>query len=158
LAKVPDKRNDGKSSFKSLQKYIEERDVIDSETGEIKGRLRHRLSVETNCLDRDTAWREMLAVADMNGRVKDPVYHAVISWQKDEKPTNRQAFEACQEAMEAIGMQDHQFVAAVHRDTDNHHVHLMVNRVNPETYKAVYPDRDFYKLDRTMREIELSQG
>lgn len=158
LAKVPDKRNDGKSSFKSLQKYIEERDVIDSETGEIKGRLRHRLSVETNCLDRDTAWREMLAVADMNGRVKDPVYHAVISWQRDEKPTNRQAFEACQDAMKAIGMQDHQFVAAVHRDTDNHHVHLMVNRVNPETYKAVYPDRDFYKLDRTMREIELSQG
>lgn len=105
LAKVPDKRNDGKSSFKSLQKYIEERDVIDSETGEITGPLRHRLSVETNCLDRDTAWREMLAVADMNGRVKDPVYHAVISWQKDEKPTDRQAFEACQEAMEAIGQE-----------------------------------------------------
>lgn len=158
LAKVPTKRNDGKSSFKSLQKYIEGRDVIDSETGEITGWERDSVSVETNCLDRDTAWREMLAVADMNGRVKDPVYHAVISWQKDEKPTDRQAFEACQEAMKAIGMQGHQFVAAVHRDTDNHHVHLMVNRVNPETYKAVYPDRDFYKLDRTMREVELSQG
>lgn len=158
LSKVPTKRNDGKSSFKSLQKYIEGRDIIDSETGEITGWERDSVSIETNCLDRDTAWREMLAVADMNGRVKDPVYHAVISWQNDEKPTNIQAFEACREAMKAIGMQGHQFIAAVHRDTDNHHVHLMVNRVNPETYKAVYPDRDYYKLDRTMREIELNQG
>lgn len=158
LAKVPTKRNDGKSSFKSLQKYIEGRDVIDSETGEITGWERDSLSVETNCLDRDTAWREMLAVADMNGRVKDPVYHAVISWQENERPTDQQAFEACREAMKAIGMESHQYVAAVHRDTDNHHVHLMVNRVNSETYKAVYPDRDFYKLDRTMRELELSQG
>lgn len=34
----------------------------------------------------------------------------------------------------------------------------MVNRVNPETYKAVYPDRDYFKLDKTMREMELRQG
>ena len=158
LAKVPNKRKDGKSSFKSLQKYIEGRDVIDPETGGIIGWECDSVSMQTNCLSRETAWREMLAVSDMNGRVKDPVYHFVVSWQKGEKPTDSQTFEACLDAIKAIGMQGHQYIVAVHRDTDNHHAHLMVNRVNPETYKAVYPDRDFYILDRTMREVELRQG
>ncbi|WP_272696297.1 TraI/MobA(P) family conjugative relaxase, partial [Salmonella enterica] len=158
LAKVPPKRNDGKSSFKSLQKYMEERDVIDPNTGEVIGWEKDSVSVQTNCLDRDTAWREMLAVADMNGRVKDPVYHVTLNWQEGENPTDEQAFEAARKAMKAVGMEDHQYVAAVHRDTDNAHVHLMVNRVHPDTYKAVYPDRDYFKLDKCMREIELEQG
>ena len=158
LAKVPPKRNDGKSSFKSLQKYMEERDVIDPETGEVIGWEKDSVAVQTNCLDRDTAWREMLAVADMNGRVKDPVYHAVLSWRADENPTDEQMFEAGKAALKALGMEDLQYVAAVHRDTDNAHVHLMVNRVHPDTYKAVYPDRDYFKLDKCVREIELEQG
>jgi len=158
LAKVPPKRNDGKSSFKSLQKYMEERDVIDPKTGEVIGWEKDSVSVQTNCLDRDTAWREMLAVADMNGRVKDPVYHVTLNWQEGENPTDEQAFEAARKAMKAVGMEDHQYVAAVHRDTDNVHVHLMVNRVHPDTYKAVYPDRDYFKLDKCMREVELEQG
>lgn len=158
LAKVPPKRNDGKSSFKSLQKYMEERDVIDPKTGEVIGWEKDSVAVQTNCLDRDTAWREMLAVADMNGRVKDPVYHVTLNWQEGENPTDEQAFEAARKAMKAVGMEGHQYVAAVHRDTDNVHVHLMVNRVHPDTYKAVYPDRDYYKLDKCMREIELEQG
>lgn len=158
LAKVPAKRADGRSSFKSLQRYMEGRDVIDPDTGEVMGWDQDAVSVETNCLFQSTAWREMLAVADMNGRVKDPLYHAVVSWQKDEQPTDEQAFAAARHAMKAIGMADHQYVAAVHRDTDNTHIHIMVNRVHPETYKAVYPDRDFYKLDKCMRELEIEQG
>ncbi len=155
LAKVPPKRLDGKTSFKSLAKYACERDHIDPETGAVE---RRECSTETNCLDKDTAWREMKAVSDMNGRVKDPVYHFTVSWPAHEKPTDAQVFEAGREGMKALGMEGHQYLAAVHRDTDNVHGHFMVNRVNPETYKAVYPDRDYFKLDKTMREMELRQG
>ena len=155
LAKVPPKRADGKTSFKSLAKYACERDHIDPETGAVE---RRECSTETNCLDKDTAWREMKAVSDMNGRVKDPVYHFTVSWPAHEKPTDAQVFEAGREGMKALGMEGHQYLAAVHRDTDNVHGHFMVNRVNPETYKAVYPDRDYFKLDKTMREMELRQG
>lgn len=155
-AKVPTKRRDGRSSFKSLAKYVDsERDHIDRETGEVKQR---KVSIETNCLFRETAWREMKAVADMNGRVKDPVYHFTVSWPARENPTDRQVFEAGRAGIEAVGMDGHQYLAVVHRDTDNVHGHYMVNRVNPETYKAVYPDRDFYKLDKCMREVEVDQG
>lgn len=155
LAKVPPKRADGKTSFKSLAKYACERDHIDPETGAVE---RRECSTETNCLDKETAWREMKAVSDMNGRVKDPVYHFTVSWPAHEKPTDAQVFEAGREGMKALGMEGHQYLAAVHRDTDNVHGHFMVNRVNPETYKAVYPDRDYFKLDKTMREMELRQG
>ena len=155
LAKVPPKRADGKTSFKSLAKYACERDHIDPETGAVE---RRECSTETNCLDKETAWREMKAVSDMNGRVKDPVYHFTVSWPAHEKPTDAQVFEAGREGMKSLGMEGHQYLAAVHRDTDNVHGHFMVNRVNPETYKAVYPDRDYFKLDKTMREMELRQG
>ena len=155
LAKVPPKRADGKTSFKSLAKYACERDHIDPETGAVE---RRECSTETNCLDKETAWREMKAVSDMNGRVKDPVYHFTVSWPAHEKPTDAQVFEAGREGMKSLGMEGHQYLAAVHRDTDNVHGHFMVNRVNPETYKAVYPDRDYFKLDKTMRELELRQG
>lgn len=155
LAKVPAKRNDGKTSFKSLGKYVCERDHIDPETGEVS---RYQCSIETNCLDIETAWIEMKAAASMNVRVQDPVYHFTISWPSHENPTDQQVFEAGRAGMEALGMSEHQYLAAVHRDTDNIHGHFMVNRIHPETYRAVYPDRDYYKLDKVMREVELAQG
>lgn len=158
LAKVPPKRSDSKSSFKSLQNYVESRDVIDLETGEVIGWEKDSVSVETNCLDKDTAWREMLAVADMNGRVKDPVYHAVLSWRADENPTDKQMFEAGKAGLKSLGMEDHQHLLAVHRDTDNAHLHLMANRVHPDTYRPVDVSRDYFRLDKCMREVELAQG
>lgn len=115
-------------------------------------------AMQTNCLSLRTAAAEMKAVADMNGRVKDPVYHVVLSWREAEAPTDEQMFEAGRQAMAAVGMAEHQYLFAAHRDTANHHLHMMVNRVHPETERAVYPERDFYKLDRCMRELEVAQG
>lgn len=156
IAKVPAKRNDGRSSFASLGQYITG-EKVDRDTGEVL-RDAHAMHVETNCLSVRTAAAEMRAVAEMNGRVNDPVYHTIISWREGERPTNKDMVDAANRAMAAVGMSGHQYVFAVHRETDNHHVHIMVNRVNPETYKSVYPDRDFFKLDQCMRETELAQG
>ncbi|MDR8775220.1 Protein TraI [Burkholderia multivorans] len=100
----------------------------------------------------------MKAVATQNARVKDAVYHVVLSWPANESPTDAQAFECGAHALGAVGMADHQYVFAVHRDTDNTHLHIAVNRVNPDTFTAVYPERDYFKLDRAMRELELKYG
>ncbi|WDN17629.1 relaxase/mobilization nuclease domain-containing protein (plasmid) [Xanthomonas oryzae] len=100
----------------------------------------------------------MNAVAAQNPRVKDPVYHIVLSWPSSESPTDEQAFDSGRYALAAVGMADHQYVFAVHRDTDNAHLHIAVNRVNPDTFAAVYPERDYFKLDRAMRELELRYG
>lgn len=156
LAKVPAKRRDTRSSFASLNKYLSG-DKLERETGEII-RSANDVQIDTNCLSAHTASAEMRAIADTNPRVKDPVYHCILSWQAGENPTDAQMFEAARAAQNSVGMDAHQYVYAIHRDTDNAHVHMMVNRVHPDTAKSVYPDRDFFKLDKCMRECELTQG
>lgn len=124
------------------QSSQEEREALDDLlSGRLVGdALRVRTSsggvCQHNCLTLATAAAEMDAVAVQNTRVKDALYHAI----------------------RAVGMGEHQYVFAIHRDTGNVHLHIAVNRVHPDTFKAVYPDRDYYKLDYAMRELELRFG
>lgn len=97
----------------------------------------------------------------LRGRFRgNPVYHVAINWQEGERPTTRQAERACQHVMQALGYRDHQAAWAIHRDTDNDHVHLVINRVHPETLLAMSPPfkRDYLILDRCMRELEIEFG
>lgn len=111
-----------------------------------------------NCLSLATAGAEMKAVAAQNTRVADPVYHVILSWPAGEKPSDEQAFACGAHAIDSVGMGGHQYVFAVHRDTRNVHLHIAVNRVHPVSFRAVDPNRDYYKLDRAMRELELRFG
>jgi hypothetical protein len=104
------------------------------------------------------AVEEMKSVAEMNRAVKDPVYHLILSWPKYEHPTSEQVREAVEIQMKALGFEEHQWIAAVHKDSDNFHVHVAVNKVHPETYRVVNPRGDYFILDKTCREIELRQG
>lgn len=155
VPKVPAKRGDGRSSFKKLNGYIAEEQRIDRDTGELVFR---DVDSETNCLSLETAWKEMKAVGDMNPRVVDPVYHFVLSWPKSERPTNEEMYECGRYSLKALGMEGHQYVAAIHNDTDNKHLHVSANRVNPETYKPVDVSHDFFKLHKACRELEIEHG
>ncbi|GAB3438206.1 AAA family ATPase [Insolitispirillum peregrinum] len=106
----------------------------------------------------ETAAEEMQAVADVNSRANDPLYHLILSWPEFEKPTPEQAEEAVRAQLKALGFEGHQYIAAVHNDTPDRHVHVAINRVHPETFRVHHPRGDFYTLDRTCREIELAQG
>jgi hypothetical protein len=182
LAKVPHRRRDKGSSFRRLIDYIAEREGVvgaslpePSETGGNAGVATPEdrpawaqetqrvttgsgVSCRHNCLSLETAFAEMDAVAAQNARVKDPAYHAILSWPAGESPTDGQAFDCGLRALKALGMDGRQHVMAVHRDTDNVHLHIAANRVHPETYKAASVSRDFYKLDYAMRESELRYG
>lgn len=144
--------------FGSLESYLEERQEIDPETGEIKDITLSDDLVMTNCLSRETAAAEMEAVANQNGRIKNPVYHAVVSWRENENPTDQQMFEAAAHLQEKLGMAEHQYFYAIHHDTGNNHIHLSINRVHPETGKAQHMSGDRYKIMEAMRELEIKQG
>ncbi|RQR38978.1 MULTISPECIES: TraI/MobA(P) family conjugative relaxase [unclassified Burkholderia] len=149
LAKIPPKRGDARSSFRSLIEYVTRTD--EGQTSDIE--------TFTNCLSLETAHAEMHAVADRSARVRDPVLHFVISWREGEQPNAAQVREAGRTALEVLGMPPdaHQYVFAVHRDTDNVHLHVVANRVNLDTGRAVHPGLSYLKLDRCMRELELRQ-
>jgi hypothetical protein len=138
-------------------RYVGREDTVDPATGEVTAKA---IAIETQGVaSLRTAAVEMEAVASQCRRLRAPSdYHLVVSWHEHEHPTPEQAFAAGRHALAALGMESHQYVMAIHGDTANAHLHIAVNRVDPETYRAVSPFRDYIKLDRAMREVELAQG
>ncbi len=83
-------------------------------------------------------WRaEMAALALAAPQSADPITHYVISWAEGEHPTTEQVDQAVHIILDELGLQGHQTIYALHRDTNNDHVHLVVNRVHPETERVV---------------------
>jgi len=143
--------------FDELVRYVGREDTVDPTTGEVTAKA---IAIETQGVaSLRAAAVEMEAVAAQCRRRRAPAdYHLVVSWPEYEHPTPEQAFAAGRHALAALGMESHQYVLAVHGDTANVHLHVAVNRVDPETYRAVSPFRDYIALDRAMREMELAQG
>ena len=129
---------------------------LDADTGEI--RARGEMVLSENLLSAETAAAEMRGVANENTRVKNPVYHYQLCWQPGERPTQEQWVSAAKNSIQSLGFQEHQYILGAHSDTGHFHVHVMVNRVHPETYKAHYPQFSKRSLDKTLREIEADQG
>ncbi|WP_061800065.1 TraI/MobA(P) family conjugative relaxase [Serratia ficaria] len=111
-----------------------------------------------NLMSVETAAMEMNSISMQNTHVKDAVYHYILSWQEDENPTDDQVFDSVKHSLKRLGMEEHQYVAAIHRDTDNLHVHIAANRVHPISFRAANVWNDADKLQRTCRELELKHG
>lgn len=116
------------------------------------------ISCETNCFSWETAAAEMNMVAAQSTRCQDPVYHFILSWRENEAPTDAQIFECAEYSIRQLGMEGHQYVTAVHQDTDNTHCHVAVNRVNPVTYKAANLWNDADTLQKACRVLERKYG
>ena len=80
---------------------------------------------------------EMVALAEDAPRSRDPIEHYVLSWRAGEHPSDAQVDEAVDLLVDELGIGGHQVFYGLHGDTGNRHLHVMVNRVNPETLKAV---------------------
>lgn len=103
---------------------------------------------------------EMIALADECVKSKDPIRHDVITFREGESPTPKQVEEMLDLYLKELGLVGHQCIYGLHADTDNLHLHIEVNRVHPETLKAVKIDRGFDKeaLQRVCARIEHAQG
>ncbi|MGA9130162.1 MAG: TraI/MobA(P) family conjugative relaxase [Terracidiphilus sp.] len=103
---------------------------------------------------------EMLALAMEAPRSKDPINHYVLSWREGEQPTPRQCDEAVGILLKELGLEGHQVIYGLHSDTDNLHLHVMVNRVHPETERVILPHNgfDIEALHRAVARIEHEQG
>ncbi len=103
---------------------------------------------------------EMLALSQEAVRSKDTVNHYVISWQAGEQPSHQQIDEAVSLFLDELGLNGHQTVYGLHADTDNLHLHLVINRVHPETLKVVKPNKgfDIEAAHKAIARIEHAQG
>jgi len=112
--------------------------------------LRGVMSVETAAI-------EMEAVAALSARCRDPVYHLIIAYAKHEHPTRDQVVSDAERLLKAIGMDDHQYVLAAHKDTDDFHAHVIANRVGADgRANDLWHERIL--RERTCAEIAAERG
>lgn len=103
---------------------------------------------------------EMIALAQESVRSKQPVSHYILSWHEGEQPSPEHVERALDIFLEELGLNGHQCIYALHGDTDNVHLHIVVNRVHPERLHVVKPNRgfDIEAAHRAIARIECEQG
>jgi hypothetical protein len=57
-----------------------------------------------------------------------------------------------------LGFKEHQYVLVAHDDKKHFHIHAMVNKVHPETYRAHTPAYSWLTLDGAVRHLEAKYG
>ena len=112
--------------------------------------LRGVMSVETAAI-------EMEAVAVLSKRCHDPVYHLIVAYAKNERPTREQVVSDAERLLKAIGMEKSQYVLAGHKDTDDFHAHVIANRIGPDG-KANDLWHERIKRERVCAEIAAERG
>jgi hypothetical protein len=123
-------------------------------------KIEHRGAMNVLALDHEGQVQEMIDLAEVAKKSPQPVQHWILSWREGEHPTATQAAAAVATFVREMGLADHQVVYALHRDTENYHLHLAVNRVHPETEKVISVNDGFDHevAHRAIARIELEQG
>lgn len=103
---------------------------------------------------------EMMSVLVQGRCKKSPVVHLVLSWRDQEDPTDAQVEECVSIVMDDLGGPDLQVVWAVHQNTCNTHVHLIINRVRPSDFSTceLWNGWAIDGLHRSIARIESRQG
>ena len=73
-------------------------------------------------------------------------------------PLGREMSRAVDGSMEALGLEGHEALIVAHDDTRHPHVHVIANRVDPETGKAATLGRSKLRLSRWAEGYEREQG
>jgi hypothetical protein len=100
----------------------------------------------------------MEGIAFLNPRCKDALCHYELAWPPGERPSRPQWMDCASYTLNALGYQDHQYMVVAHDDKKHFHIHIMVNKVHPETFKAHTPYRNWLTLDAAMRVLEARYG
>ena len=178
IVKLAPNRRDGKSSFEALGDYITEgieqsgdranrtnwddltqyitkQSVLDALGEDVE----KTIAVEVgNLSSLEAASRHMAAVANRSTRAVNPVMHMILSWPEGERPEPQAIFRAGRHILGSLGLLEHQFIIAIHDNTENRHAHIEVNRVHPTTYRPARLPWMLKTMHRAAREAEIEHG
>lgn len=111
------------------------------------------------------AFQEMEATAS-GTQCEKPLYHVKISPDpKEPALTPEQWDRAIAAVREEFGVTDHAYVAVLHRkygaahpDILREHVHVVINRINPDTMLAMHDGHNYRKHEIVARDLEQEFG
>lgn len=156
-----------KSNFKALSEYI-----LDVKNDGVKVLFEYMLD-QNNGMEKVEAYNfsncsfenqedniaEILNTQALNTTSKqDKTMHLVVSFQEDEHPSFEVMKSIEIELMKALGMEKHQRLSVVHSNTNNLHMHIAVNKVDPDTMKVKNPYNDVKILQETAIKLERKFG
>jgi len=150
IAKVAPQRRSGRGSAADLRAYLE-RDANGLERPDLVATWSGNVAAHA------TADLEMDATAQ-RGRSPDPLLHIVLSWRPGENVGEDVAFGAIEATLRSLGTEDRQWFAAMHDDGERIHVHLGINRVDPQTRNLFDVWKMHAKVARAAEWVEREYG
>lgn len=107
----------------------------------------------------DQAYLKMQAGVKRGGRVcEEPVKTMSLSWHKDDAPTPEHMIEAADAFLKHMKWDEHQAVLVGHNDTEHRHIHIILNRVNPDTGGTLDDFREQKRAQSWALEYEREHG
>ncbi len=101
----------------------------------------------------------MIALASEAVRSRDPIDHWLLSWKAGDQPSATECREAVEILKRHLGMSaDHQAVCALHGNTENTHLHIVLNRTDPETFRVADNGWSIDRAHQAVAEIVQRQG
>ena len=104
-----------------------------------EGKLGYRLAFHNLCSrEPKTIYEEMKVVSDYNSRCRNKFLRIEIGIapQDEKRLPVSELMEIAHLFAKQVGLDNHQWVAVTHKDTDNRHIHIIANRIS--LYGEVY--------------------
>src|SRR5438552_9377800 len=108
--------------------------------------------------DPEVAAALMQATANANLDIDCPVYHLTINYDREDPVTPERMQAVADRVLADLGLAEHQALLVAHRDRAHPHIHIMVNRVHPDTGVAWDRWKDRPRIERALRELERELG
>ena len=140
-------------SFRALAAYL-----ANGRSGEEQERVAWTASRNLPTSDPELAATFMRATASQSDRVEKPVYHVALSFDPNDSVDRAAMERVADRVLDRLGLAEHQAIIVAHRDRAHAHLHLLVNRVHPETGKAWERWKDRPLIQEALREEERSLG
>lgn len=140
-------------SFAALGKYL----VVGRDKVE-EGRVAWTSARNLPTDDPELAAKIMRATASQNVRVSQPVYHLALSFDPGDVVDRAAMERVADRVLTELKLDQHQAVIVAHADRSHPHVHILVNRVHPETGLVWDRWQDYPVIQRVLREEEKNLG
>ena len=101
--------------------------------------------------------KRLAGVAASGRKLEKPVCHYSLNWAEEEEPDRGEMVRAVEGSLKALGLEGHQALIVAHND-GHPHVHVIVNRVDPESGRAAGLSRSKIELSRWAEGYEREQG
>jgi hypothetical protein len=121
--------------------------------------------------DPERGWRIMADTAMRQGEIKaaagekatgrkltKPVYAYSLAWHPEQRPTKDHMLSTALDSLKAQGLEGYQAIILAHSDEPQQHVHVIVNRVHPETGKAATLSNNTLQLSKWAEGYEKQHG